>query len=71
MSWEAVRRKGLPCAYIEFEGEQHGFRQKQTLIRAIEAEFSFYGQIFGFEPAGDIKHIELENPCRNLADNDR
>jgi dipeptidyl aminopeptidase/acylaminoacyl peptidase len=68
---EAVRKKGLPCAYIEFEGEQHGFRQKQTLIRAIEAELSFYGQIFGFEPAGDIQHIELENPNRDLTENER
>ena len=28
---------------IEFEGEQHGFRKKETLIRALEAERSELG----------------------------
>ena len=58
---EALRKQGVPTAYIEFEGEQHGFRKKENLARALEAELSFYGQIFGFEPAGDITPIEIEN----------
>ena len=30
----ALRRKGLPYAYLAFEGEQHGFRKAESIIRA-------------------------------------
>ena len=49
---DALRRKGIPHAYLAFEGEQHGFRRRETVIAALEAELSFYGQVFGFEPPG-------------------
>ena len=49
---DALRRKGIPHAYLTFEGEQHGFRRQETVIAALEAELSFYGQVFGFEPPG-------------------
>ena len=49
---DALRRKGIPHAYLAFEGEQHGFRRQETVITALEAELSFYGQVFGFEPPG-------------------
>ncbi len=58
---EALRKKGLPVAYIAFEGEQHGFRQAANIQRATEAELDFYGRIFGFAPAGDIASVEIEN----------
>jgi len=63
---QAVRAKGLPCAYIEFDGEQHGFRKKRTVIRAIEAELFFYARIFGFEPADCIEPIQIENQGGSL-----
>ena len=46
------RAKGMPHAYLAFEGEQHGFRQAETVVAALEAELSFYGRCFGFEPPG-------------------
>ena len=49
----------MPHAYLAFEGEQHGFRRAETIIRALEAELSFYGQVFGFEPAGEIEEVPL------------
>ncbi|HVF07231.1 MAG TPA: prolyl oligopeptidase family serine peptidase, partial [Actinomycetota bacterium] len=58
---EALRAKGLPYAYLLFEGEQHGFRKAETIERAYEAELSFYGQILGFEPAGDVAKLAIEN----------
>ena len=58
---EALRRKGIPVAYLLFEGEQHGFRQAQNIMRAAEAELDFYGRIFGFTPAGEIEPVEIEN----------
>jgi len=58
---EALRRKGLPFAYIAFEGEQHGFRKAANIIRAQEAELYFYGRVFGFDPADEIEPVEIEN----------
>lgn len=50
MMAEAARRKGLPVEYHAFPGEQHGFRQAETLVRSLEAELAFYGKVFGFAP---------------------
>jgi dipeptidyl aminopeptidase/acylaminoacyl peptidase len=50
---DALRRKGVPVAYLTFEGEQHGFRQAANIRRALDAELSFYGQVFGFAPPED------------------
>ena len=58
---EALRRKGLPFAYLPFEGEQHGFRKAENIIRAEEAELYFYGRVWGFAPADDIEPVEIEN----------
>ena len=55
----AMRAQGIPVAYLAFEGEGHGFRRKETVQRTLEAELSFYGQVFGFEPAGGIERVTL------------
>ncbi|MCB1735493.1 MAG: S9 family peptidase [Gammaproteobacteria bacterium] len=57
----ALVRKGLPVAYLTFEGEAHGFRRAETLIRTLEAELSFYGQVLGFEPDDDIEAVAIRN----------
>lgn len=49
---------GIPHAYLTFAGEQHGFRQAKHIVAALEAELSFYGQVFGFEPV-DVPVLEL------------
>lgn len=49
---EALHRKGILHALVVFEGEQHGFRRAENVARALEAELSFYGQVWGFEPPG-------------------
>jgi dipeptidyl aminopeptidase/acylaminoacyl peptidase len=59
--YEAVKAKGLPTAYIAFEGEQHGFRKAESVKRSIEAELYFYSKIFGFEPADKIDQVHIEN----------
>ena len=58
---EALEAKGLPYAYLLFEGEQHGFRKAETIRTAYEAELSFYAQILGFEPDGDIPRLAICN----------
>ncbi len=61
MMIEALDRKGIPYAYLAFEGEGHGFRKAENIERSAEAELFFYGWVFGFVPAGDITPIEIHN----------
>lgn len=53
---DALAENGIPHAYVEFEGEQHGFRKTKSIQRAAETELAFYGQLFGFTPSGAPKH---------------
>ncbi|MGW0911340.1 dipeptidyl-peptidase 5 [Streptomyces sp. NPDC002784] len=48
----------VPHAYIAFEGEGHGFRRAETMVRALDAELSLYAQVFGLNPPG-IPTLEL------------
>ncbi|MXM64061.1 prolyl oligopeptidase family serine peptidase [Streptomyces sp. HUCO-GS316] len=48
----------VPHAYLAFEGEGHGFRMAETMIRALESELSLYAQVFGLNPRG-IPTLEL------------
>lgn len=48
----------VPHAYIAFEGEGHGFRRADTMIRVLESELSLYAQVFGLHPTG-IPTLEL------------
>lgn len=49
---DALAANGVPHAYILFEGESHGFRRAETLVRAFEAELAFLGEVLGFETPG-------------------
>lgn len=53
----AVASKGIPHASIMFEGEQHGFRRAENIVRSLEAELWFYGRVFGFSPADTIEPV--------------
>ncbi len=57
----ALAERGIPHAYLTFEGEQHGFRRAESVKRAAEAELSFYGRVFGFEPADAIEPVPIEH----------
>ncbi len=50
----------VPVAYLLFEGEGHGFRRAENQRRSLEAELSFYGQVFGFTPADDLPPLPIE-----------
>ncbi|MFI7625347.1 S9 family peptidase [Microbispora rosea] len=43
---ERLLARGVPCTYLTFEGEAHGFRRLETKAAALAAELSFYLQIF-------------------------
>jgi len=58
---EAVRAKGLPVAYLPFEGEQHGFRRAENIKRTLDAELYFYSRIFDFELAEPVEPVPIDN----------
>ncbi|WP_086770199.1 prolyl oligopeptidase family serine peptidase [Streptomyces bobili] len=53
-----IAGRGVPHAYLAFEGEGHGFRRAETVVRALEAELSLYAQVFGLRVPG-IPTLEL------------
>ena len=55
----ALKAKGVPVAYVEFEGEQHGFRKAENIVRSLESELAFYGRVFGFAPDGALPPVAL------------
>jgi dipeptidyl aminopeptidase/acylaminoacyl peptidase len=40
--YEALKQRGVPVEYVEFEGEQHGFRRAETVMAVARAELDFY-----------------------------
>jgi dipeptidyl aminopeptidase/acylaminoacyl peptidase len=58
---DALRQKGMPVAYLLFEGEQHGFRRAQNIKRALDAELYFYSKIFQFTLPEPVEPVQIEN----------
>jgi dipeptidyl aminopeptidase/acylaminoacyl peptidase len=58
---EALRKKGVPVAYVAFEGEQHGFRKAENIKRALDGELYFYSRVFGFQLVDEIEPVTIEN----------
>ncbi len=58
---EALDKKQVPVAYLEFEGEQHGFRKSETIKRALEAELEFYLRVFGLLPEEKFSDLEIRH----------
>lgn len=61
MMVNALKKKGLPVAYVLFEGEQHGFRKAENIKRALDGEFYFYSRVFGYTPADSMEPISISN----------
>ena len=58
---DALRKRHAPVAYLLFAREGHGFRRAENIVRALQAELSFYGQVFGFRPADALPELAIEN----------
>ena len=56
---DALAANGVAHAYLEFEGEGHGFRRAETVTRQLEAEIAFLGSVLGFAPA-DVPPLSLD-----------
>jgi dipeptidyl aminopeptidase/acylaminoacyl peptidase len=61
MMVEALRQKGVPVAYVAFEGEQHGFRRAENIKRSLDGELYFYSRVFKFELADQVEPVAIEN----------
>lgn len=59
----ALRERNIPCAYIPFEGEGHGFRRADSIKRSLDAELDFYSRVLRFELPEAVDPI----PTQNLA----
>ena len=57
----ALRERGIPHAYLLFEGEGHGFRKAENIVRSLEAELSFYLQILGLAPGDPRPTLPIEH----------
>jgi dipeptidyl aminopeptidase/acylaminoacyl peptidase len=49
---DALADRGIPHAYIVYDGEGHGFRRAENVAHALETELAFLGAVFGFETPG-------------------
>jgi dipeptidyl aminopeptidase/acylaminoacyl peptidase len=58
---KALESKDLPYAYVSFDNERHGFRRRENIVHSIEAEYSFYAQIFGFQMSEYIEKVLIHN----------
>jgi dipeptidyl aminopeptidase/acylaminoacyl peptidase len=45
MMVDALKARGMPVEYVALEGEGHGFRKAENIIRTLEAELNFYQNI--------------------------
>jgi dipeptidyl aminopeptidase/acylaminoacyl peptidase len=57
----ALRERGVPVAYLTLEGEGHGFRKADSVVRTLEAELAFYLRVFGITPPEGLPQLEIEN----------
>lgn len=57
----ALQKKGIPVAYLAYEGEGHGFRRAENIKRSLESELYFYSRILGFELADQVEPVQIEN----------
>ena len=58
---EALRASRVPVAYITLEGEGHGFRKADSVVKTLEAELVFYLRVFGIPVPGGLPDVEIEN----------
>ena len=58
---EALRARGVPVAYITLEGEGHGFRKADSVVRTLEAELVFYLRVFGIPVPPALPAVDIEN----------
>ena len=57
----ALEGNRVPYAYLLFDGEGHGFRKSDSIVRAFQAELSFYAQVLGLDLGDSVPTLEIGN----------
>ena len=57
----ALQARGVPVAYVPLEGEGHGFRKAENIVRTLEAELYFYQRVFGLPVAAGEPPVQIAN----------
>ena len=57
---DSLKENGIRHSYLLFEGEGHGFRKAENIIAALEAEYSFFSQIFDFQSPDTIVKVSIQ-----------
>ncbi len=58
---DALMQRGVPVAYLPLEGEGHGFRKAENIVRTLEAELYFYQRMFGLHDASAPAPVQIHN----------
>ncbi|SFV03839.1 S9 family peptidase [Pseudoduganella namucuonensis] len=61
MMVRALKARGVPVAYVPLEGEGHGFRKAENIVRTLEAELYFYQRMFGLHDAAAPAPVDIHN----------
>lgn len=56
---KALKAKKIPYAYLLFADEGHGFRQAETIVKAYQAELSFYRQVLKIDSEEEIEKLQI------------
>ena len=57
----SLTERGVPVAYLEFEGEGHGFRNPKNVIRALQATHGFFARILKLDVTEKLPLIDIDN----------
>jgi dipeptidyl aminopeptidase/acylaminoacyl peptidase len=57
----ALQKAGVPCAYIGYPGEQHGFRKAENIARTLEAQLYFFATVTSMPLAEAIDPVPILN----------
>lgn len=54
LMFEELTASGVPVEYVEFEGEQHGFRRADTIVAVATKELDFYRRVLGLAERSEL-----------------
>jgi dipeptidyl aminopeptidase/acylaminoacyl peptidase len=57
----ALRAAGVPVAYLTLEGEGHGFRKADSIVRTLEAELYFYRRVLNIKAQEPLARFAIDN----------
>ena len=61
LMYDAVNRKKMPVALQIFDGEAHGWRKKDTMIKCLEGELYFFLKVFGLQTREHLFQVDIQN----------